>query len=62
MFRPILTNYYFDIYGDVFYTITRNGLTWGEYTYYEYLTTSTRIGIKDYLSRIHKVVIAPFNY
>nr|WP_234926187.1 right-handed parallel beta-helix repeat-containing protein [Borreliella valaisiana] len=38
------------------------GLTWGEYTHYEYLTTSTRIGIKDYLSGIHKVVIAPFNY
>ncbi len=38
------------------------GLTWGEYTHYEYLTTSTRIGIKEYLSGIHKVVIAPFNY
>ncbi|PRQ97710.1 hypothetical protein CV693_05610 [Borreliella burgdorferi] len=62
MFRIILTNYCFDIYRDVFYTITRNGLTWGEYTYYEYLTTSTRIGIKDYLSKIHKVVIASFNY
>lgn len=38
------------------------GLTWDEYTHYEYLTTLTRIGIKDYLSGIHKVVIAPFNY
>lgn len=26
MFRTLLTNYYFDIYGDVFYTITRNVL------------------------------------
>ncbi|WP_434792941.1 right-handed parallel beta-helix repeat-containing protein (plasmid) [Borreliella burgdorferi] len=38
------------------------GLTWGDYTHYEYLTTSTRIGISDYLSGIHKVVVAPFNY
>ncbi|WP_210365631.1 hypothetical protein, partial [Borreliella valaisiana] len=38
------------------------GLTWGEYTHYEYLATLTRIGIKEYLSGIHKVVIAPFNY
>lgn len=38
------------------------GITWGDYTHYEYLTTSTKIGISDYLSGVHKVVIAPFNY
>lgn len=38
------------------------GITWGDYTHYEYLTTLTKIGISDYLSGVHKVVIAPFNY
>lgn len=38
------------------------GITWGDYTHYEYLMTSTKIGISDYLSGVHKVVMAPFNY
>ncbi|WP_233709286.1 right-handed parallel beta-helix repeat-containing protein [Borreliella bavariensis] len=38
------------------------GITWGDYTHYEYLTTSTKISVSDYLSGVNKVVIAPFNY
>ncbi|AHH13416.1 Hypothetical protein BHO_0121500 (plasmid) [Borrelia hermsii YBT] len=38
------------------------GLTWGDYTHYDYLTTSQHIGAKDHLGAIREVIVAPFNY
>ncbi|UPA17211.1 right-handed parallel beta-helix repeat-containing protein (plasmid) [Borrelia coriaceae] len=38
------------------------GITWGDYTHYDYLTTSTHIGSKDSLESIPEVIVAPFNY
>ncbi|ATQ20394.1 right-handed parallel beta-helix repeat-containing protein (plasmid) [Borrelia miyamotoi] len=38
------------------------GLTWGDYTHYDYLTTSQNIGAKDHVGAIRQVIVVPFNY
>ncbi|UPA11455.1 right-handed parallel beta-helix repeat-containing protein (plasmid) [Borrelia parkeri] len=38
------------------------GITWGDYTHYDYLTTSKYIGSRDNLEAIREVIVAPFNY
>ncbi|AHH07164.1 Hypothetical protein BCD_1098 (plasmid) [Borrelia crocidurae DOU] len=38
------------------------GLTWGDYTHYDYLTTSQHIGAQSHLEAVSEVVVAPFNY
>ncbi|WP_232535973.1 right-handed parallel beta-helix repeat-containing protein [Borrelia sp. A-FGy1] len=37
-------------------------LTWGDYSHYDYITTSAHIGLLDRTTSIYEVIVAPFNY